>query len=184
MEPNESAERQISPYRLFVIFSQITLAGFGGAMFWARRRLVEREHWLTDREFVEFLTLGQLLPGPPGLNLTVLVGYRFGGWAGAVAAVGGFVGWPFLVVIGMGVLYQYYGALPIVQRALTGMSVIAAGLIFATFIKVAKVLPRRWQPVLFAILAFVGVGVLRWPLIWVIGALAPVALFAAWKAPA
>jgi hypothetical protein len=35
--------------------------------------------------------------------------------------------------------------------------------------------------VLFAILAFVGVGVLRWPLLWVIGALAPVALFAAWK---
>ena len=66
----------------------------------------------------------------------------------------------------------------------TAAQVYAAGLIFATFIKVAKVLPRRWQPVLFAILAFVGVGVLRWPLIWVIGALAPLALFAAWKAPA
>ena len=181
MESTESPKTRISPYRLFLIFSQITLAGFGGAMFWARRRLVEREHLLTDREFVEFLTLGQLLPGPPGLNLTVLVGYRFGGWAGAVAAVGGFVGWPFLAVIGMGVFYQYYGTLPIVQRALTGMSVVAAGLIFATFAKVARVLPRRWQPFLFAILAFVGVGVLRWPLIWVIGALAPLALFAAWK---
>jgi len=79
MEPTESPKTRISPYRLFLIFSQITLSGFGGAMFWARRRLVERERWLTDREFVEFLTLGQLLPGPPGLNITVLVGYRFGG---------------------------------------------------------------------------------------------------------
>ena len=84
----------------------------------------------------------------------------------------------------MGVLYQYYGALPIVQRALTGMSIVAAGLIFATFAKVARVLPRRWLPLLFAILAFVGVGVFRWPLLWVIGALAPVALFAAWKGQA
>ena len=181
MDDTGSPQMRISPYRLFLIFSQITLSGFGGAMFWARRRLVEQKRWLTDREFVEFLTLGQLLPGPPGLNLTLLVGYRFGGWAGAMAAVGGFVGWPFLVVIGMGVVYQYYGALPVVQRALTGMSVVAAGLIFATFVKVVKVLPRRWLPVLFAILAFVGVGVLRWPLLWVIGALAPAALFAAWK---
>lgn len=181
MDSTEAPVTRISPYRVFVIFSQISLSGFGGAMFWARRRLVDREHWLTDREFVEFLTLGQLLPGPPGLNLTVLVGYRFGGWAGAVAAVGGFVGWPFLIAIGMGVLYQYYGTLPMVQRALTGMSVVAAGLIFATFAKVVKVLPRRWQPVLFAVLAFIGVGVLRWPLIAVIGALAPLALLAAWK---
>jgi chromate transporter len=181
MDTTGSPQMRISPYRVFLIFSQISLSGFGGAMFWARRRLVEREHWLTDREFVEFLTLGQLLPGPPGLNLTVLVGYRFGGWAGAVAAVGGFVGWPFLVAIGMGVLYQYYGTLPMVQRALTGMSVVAAGLLFATFAKVARVLPRRLQPLMFAILAFVGVGILRLPLVWVIGALAPLALFAAWK---
>jgi len=184
MEPTDSSKTRISPFRLFLAFTQITLSGFGGAIFWARRRLVEREHWLTDREFVEFLTLGQLLPGPPGLNLTVLVGYRFGGWAGAVAAVAGFVGWPFLLVIGMGVLYQYYGTLPMVQRALTGMSVVAAGLIFATFAKVARVLPRRWQPILFAVLAFIGVGVMRWPLIAVVGALAPLALFAAWKAQA
>jgi hypothetical protein len=42
-------------------------------------------------------------------------------------------------------------------------------------------LPARWRPWLFAVLAFVGVGVLRWPLFWVMGALAPLALFANWK---
>lgn len=172
---------RLSPYRLFLTFFRITTSGFGGAMFWARRQLVEKEHWLTDREFVEYLSLGQLLPGPPGLNLTVLVGYRFAGGAGALAAVAGFVGLPFLVVIGMGVLYQHYGTLPMVQRALAGMSIVAAALLFATFARIVKVLPRRWQPLLIAVLAFVGVGVLRWPLIWVIGTLAPLAFLAAWK---
>jgi len=41
------------------------------------------------------------------------------------------------------------------------MSIVAAGLLFATFVKVAKVLPRRSRPWLFVMLAFVGVGVLR-----------------------
>ncbi len=181
MEQTELHKTRITPYQLFLTFSWITLSGFGGVMFWARRRLVERERWLTEQQFVELLTLGQLLPGPPGLNLTVMVGHRFGGWTGAAAAVGGFVGWPCLVVIGMGILYQHYGALPQVQRALAGMSIVAAGLLFATFVKVAKVLPRRSRPWLFVVLAFVGVGVLRWPLFWVVGALAPWALFAAWK---
>jgi chromate transporter len=181
MQQIESPKAWVSRYELFLTFSRITLSGFGGAMFWARRSLVEREHWLTERQFVELLTLGQLLPGPPGLNLTVMVGYRFGGWAGAAAAVSGFLLWPCLVVIGMGVLYEHYGALPQVQRALAGMSIVAAALLFATFVRMAKVLPARWRPWLFAVLAFVGVGVLRWPLFWVMGALAPWALFAAWK---
>jgi chromate transporter len=81
----------------------------------------------------------------------------------------------------MGVLYQHYGAMPQVQQALTGMSSVAAGLLLATVIKLATVLPRRWQSWLFGALAFVGVGVIRWPLLWVIGALAPWAVFAAWK---
>jgi chromate transporter len=85
------------------------------------------------------------------------------------------------VVIGMGVLYQHYGAVPQVQQALAGMSKVAAGLLLATVIKLALVLPRHWRPWLFGMLAFVGVGVVRWPLLWVMGALGPLAVATAWK---
>jgi chromate transporter len=174
-------ETKISAFALFLTFSRITLSSFGGAMFWARRELVDRQRWLTEREFVELLALGQLLPGPNVLNLTVLVGYRFAGWTGAAASVIGFLGWPCLVVIGLGVLHERYSSLPQVQQALAGMLPVAAGLLLANAIKNSMVLPRRWRPWLFGALAFVGVGVLRWPLVWVIGALAPVAVIAAWR---
>ena len=181
MEQSESLKPRVSRSALFVTFSRISLSSFGGALFWARRGLVERQRWLTEREFVELLSLGQLLPGPNVLNLTVMVGYRFAGWSGAAAAVAGYLGWPCLVVIGMGVLYQHYGALPLVQQALAGMSKVAAGLLLATVIKLATVLPRRWRPWLFGTLAFIGIGIIRWPLLWVMGALAPWAVLAAWK---
>ena len=181
MEQSESPAPCVSRLALFLTFSRITLSGFGGVMFWARRGLVERQRWLTDKEFVDLLTLGQLLPGPNVPNLTVMVGYRFAGWTGAAVSVAGFLGWPCLVVIGMGVLYQHYGALPQVQQALAGMSTVAAGLLLATVVKLVLVLPRRWRPWLFGLLAFGGVGVMRWPLLWVMGALAPFAVAAAWK---
>lgn len=181
MEQTESHEPRVSQLALFLAFSRISLSSFGGAIFWARRELVERQRWLSEREFVDVFTLGQLLPGPNVLNLTVIVAHRFAGWTGAAAAVAGFLGWPCLMVVGMGVLYQHYGALPQVQQALTGMSSVAAGLLLATVIKLAMVLPRGWRPWVFGALAFVGVGVMRWPLLWVMGALAPWAVFAAWK---
>jgi chromate transporter len=181
MEQTELHKPNVSRFALFLAFSRISLSSFGGAIFWARRELVERQRWLTEQEFVDLFTLGQLLPGPNVLNLTVMVGYRFAGWTGAAAAVAGFLGCPCLVVVGMGVLYQQYGALPQVQQALTGMSSVAAGLLLATVIKLAMVLPRHWRLWLFGALAFVGVGVMRWPLLWVMGALAPWAVFAAWK---
>jgi chromate transporter len=181
MDEEELHKAQVSRFALFLAFSRISLTSFGGAIFWARRELVERQRWLTEREFVDVFTLGQLLPGPNVLNLTVIVGHRFAGWTGAAAAVAGFLGWPCLIIVGMGMLYQHYGALPQVQQALTGMSSVAAGLLFATVVKLATVLPRGWRPWLFGALAFVGVGVLRWPLLWVMGALAPWAVFAAWK---
>jgi len=61
------------------------------------------------------------------------------------------------------------------------MASVAVGLLLSTALRMAAVLERRWLAWLFAALAFAGVGVMRWPLLWVVGALAPWAVFAAWK---
>ena len=171
----------VSALTLFLTFSRITLSGFGGMPFWTRRTLVERQRWLTEREFVELLALGQLLPGPGTLNLAVMVGQRFAGGMGATAAMAGLLGWPALIVSALGMLYQRYGALPVVHHALTGMSAVGAGLLLASGVRMAAVLPRQWRPWLLAGLAFAGVGLVRWPLMGVMAALAPFAIAAAWK---
>src|ERR1041384_750826 len=181
MNEPEAPKQNITPLALFLTFSRIAISGFGGLMFWSRYVLIERQRWLTERDFIELLVPSQLLPGPNMLNLTVMVGYRFAGWGGAAAAVAGFLGCPILVVVGMGIFYQYYGALPEVQRALTGMSSVAAGLLLAPVIKFMSVLPRQWLPWTFVAIGFLAVGVFRLPLLWVIAALAPFAIVAAWK---
>ena len=180
MTPDSQAPR-VTAGDLFLAFTQITLISFGGVLFWCRRMLVERRRWLTEQEFVELAALAQLLPGVNGINLVVMVGYRFARWAGVAASLAGFLGAPCLVVIVIGVLYQQYGEVPLVQDALRGMSAVAVGLLFSTAAKMATVLERRWLPWLFVMLAFVGVGVMRWPLLAIVVVLAPWAIAAAWK---
>jgi chromate transporter len=111
-----------------------------------------------------------------------MVGNRLGGLTGAAASIAGYLGWPVLVVICMGVFYQHYGTVPQVQQALAGMSKVAAGLLLATVIKLAMVLPRQWRPWLFGVLAFGAVGIMRWPLLLVFAVLGPCAVFLSWKA--
>jgi chromate transporter len=172
---------RVTPLDLFIAFTRITLISFGGVLFWCRRLIVVRNRWLSEQEFVEIVALSQLLPGVNGINLTVMIGHRFAGAMGAAAALAGFLGAPILVVTAIAMLHERYGEMPLVQSALTGMSAVAVGLLIATGAKVAEVLGRRWRPWLFVVLAFAGVGVMRWPLLAVLAALAPWAIAAAWK---
>ncbi len=177
----QTQDPAVGAFEFFISSSRIALTSFGSPPFWARRELVERKRWLTDQEFLEYLALGQLLPGPNVLNLLVMMGHRFAGWPGTFAAIIGFMGWPFLIVISLGLLHEHYGAIPMVHHAIIGMSAVAAGLLVATGFRMALTLPRHWHPWLLGVLAFIGVGILRWPLVAVLGVLAPYSVYAAWK---
>ncbi len=127
----------ISAWRLFLVFSKIAMTGFGGVMPFAYRALVEQYRWLTAEEFARYLALSQVLPGPTICNVALMIGKRYAGITGALAAMAGLIIAPFLLVIALGVAYQRFGKLAVVQDALTGMTAVAAGLVLSTAIKMA-----------------------------------------------
>jgi chromate transporter len=188
-------DEEIGPLRLFVTFSSLALSGFGGVLPFAYRTLVERSRWLDAREFAGLLAIAQVMPGPTICNLSVMIGQRYAGFAGSCAALAGIVAGPFFIVIGLGVAWQHYGGLSAVKHALGGMSAVAIGLILATGIKMGINLfkpgdanpprsrygsMRRIAQFALGALAFSGVGLLGWPLVAVVAALAPVAIALSW----
>jgi len=72
-------------FDLFAGFFIVGVCGFGGVLPWARRLIVEQRRWLTAAEFTEMLGLCQFLPGGNIMNVTIALGARFRGVAGAVA---------------------------------------------------------------------------------------------------
>jgi chromate transporter len=166
---------------LFLTFTRLTLYSFGGALFWSRRMFDEHKRWLTEQEFVEMLSVSQLLPGANGVNMAVMIGWRLAGFLGAAASLGGFIAAPCAIIVGLAVLYRHFGDAPLMRDALAGMSIVAVGLLIAMAAKIAQVLQRRPLPWAFALVAFTGVGVMRWPLLAVLAGLAPFAIAAAWK---
>lgn len=185
LQPGQTV--RIPSRTLFLAFSQMALMGFGGVLPFAYRMLVEKRQWLVDRDFSQYLAFSQMLPGPTICNMSILVGWRFNGLSGAVASFAGMLIGPMVVVIALGLLYASVATNPVVRHALAGMSAVAAGLVLATAVKMAVGMLKAEQraarialAAVFAVLAFVGVGLLRWPLILVALGLAPVAIASAW----
>ena len=163
----EPLSRPASATQLFLVFNRLALRGFGGVLPWAQRALVEEARWLRRDEFVELLSLAQVLPGPNVCNLALMVGERFFGLRGAVAALAGMLAAPLAIVMTLAVLYASVGSDPTVVRALQGMGAVSAGLILAMALKLLST-QRANRPAWFFVAAtFVGVGLLRWPLLWV-----------------
>lgn len=166
---------------IFLTFARIGLSGFGGVLFWMRRVLIQEKRWVTDEEMLEGLAIGQILPGPNVYNLSFMMGYRWFGLRGAFAAVGGLLAAPLVILISLGLLYRAFSDVLVLQHALRGMAAVAAGLLLASAVGMAATLPRRLVPWLFMLLAFGGVGLMRWPLLYVMAALSPFAVFLAWR---
>jgi len=158
------------------------LSGFGGVLPFVRRAVVERNRWLDDRQFVELLSMGQVLPGPNVINVALMMGLRFAGLRGALSAFAGLVLVPMMVVLSAMLLYEHYRDVAAVQRMLAGMTAVSAGLVLATGFKLAQSQSPTVRGVLVGVAAFVGIGLLRWPLVPVMAVLVPLGLLLEWRA--
>lgn len=180
MSPAPAGSPRVTPGDLFWSFLRVAVRGFGGALPWARRMLVEERRWLTAREFTETLGLCQLLPGANVVNVAVVVGARFHGAPGALLAALGLMGAPLVLVLGLGALYTRFGQAPGIDAALRGVGPAAVGLLVATGLRMAAPLAREPRSLVVLVTAFAGVALLRWPLVPLLVGLVPVAVVAAW----
>lgn len=181
--PEHDQETRVVPTKLglFLTFVKIGVVGFGGVGPWARRIVVEERGWLDEREYADVLAICGVLPGPNVGNVSVFVGDRFHGLVGSCLALTGLMSGPLTIMLALGYLYAWLGAIPAIDGAIGGIAAAAAGLFLGTGLKMAQRL--RFSPVELAILvgAFVAVGLLRWPLVPVILTLGPIGIVLAWR---
>ena len=172
----------ISRSQLFASFLKMGLLGFGGVLPWARRVIVDERRWLTDREFAELIGLCQVLPGPNVVNLAVIVGTRSRGPVGALLAVGALLFVPVGVMLLIAMFYAQVANVPYVRDGIAAASAAAAGLILGTATRLLVQARPPLRGMVTGGAAFIAVGILHWPLFWVIVALIAVGVTAEWRA--
>ena len=86
-------QKEFSFYKIFSEFFILGLYSFGGPtahIGFFQENFVKRKKWLSEKKFMEFVSLSQFLPGPSSSQVGFLIGLQNGSYWGGLAAWLGF----------------------------------------------------------------------------------------------
>jgi chromate transporter len=164
--------------RLFLTFLKIGSVLFGSGyvlLAFLRADFIDRLHWLTSKQLLDAVAVGQITPGPVFTTAT-FIGYLVAGTRGAAAAtVAIFLPAFFLVAIS-GPLVSRIRQSQTAGAALDGVVVASLALMGVVAFQLGRAAIVSWQTALIAIIS--GILLLRWKVnsAWLILAAAAVGL--------
>lgn len=102
------------------------------------REIVEKRHWASSEQLMDYYAVGQCTPGVIAVNTATFVGYQVAGNLGGIVATLGVV-FPSMVIITLiAGLLTHFAEVPAVQSAFAAVRVCVCVLIFNAVVKLWK----------------------------------------------
>jgi len=136
---------------------------------------VDAHGWLTTKEFLDGIALGQITPGPVFITAT-FVGYRVAGFVGAITATLGVFVPSVTAIILMADLHARIQNHPATRAIIKGLQAGFIGLIFSVTLQFAAKSLLSWPEWLIFTATFIYVGLLKKNSLWAILATVAIAL--------
>jgi len=145
----------------FLKVGAFTVGGGLTMIAFIQDQVVEQFHWLTPREFIDGLALGQFTPGPV-LMVAAYVGYKVAGAAGAVVAAGAAFLPSFVIMLAVLPVLDRVRKFTWTKAAMNGMGPAVIGVLAVSLFRLAPhALPDPWAT---AILVATITALLVWRL--------------------
>jgi len=149
--------------------------GYGGPAILAlmKRVVVHEKAWLTEEEFMNALSLSQILPGATGVSLWGYIGHKLRKSWGGILAPFSFVLPAMIAITALAWAYFTFGDLKFVHSIFMGLgALVVALLINATLIMGKSVFPKidrsSYKGIIIAALSFSGITFLHWNVVYII----------------
>jgi chromate transporter len=120
----------------FLKVGAFTIGGGLAMIAFIQDQVVGQFGWLTPREFIDGLALGQLTPGPV-LMIAAYVGYKMAGVAGAGTAAGAAFLPSFLIMLGVFPVLERIRKLAWVKAVMKGMAPAVIGVLAVSLFRLA-----------------------------------------------
>ena len=143
---------------LFLLFMKIGLFTFGGGyamISLIRREFIEKRKWITAPEFTDMIAISESTPGPLAINSATYVGYKIGGFWGALVSTVGVVIPSFVIIYVISLFLEQFLELTVVAAAFKGIQVAVAVLILTAGIKMFREMEKKPVTVAMAALVFI-----------------------------
>lgn len=111
-------------WKLFKNIFVISACTFGGGFViigMIKQKFTEKLHWISEEEILDMTAIAQSAPGPLGVNMAIITGYRIRKIPGALICTLGAVLPPLITVSVISVFYNQFQNNAIIARALQVM---------------------------------------------------------------
>ena len=138
-------------WKLFLEFFKIGLFTFGGGLSmlpFIEKAVVEKNKWMTDQEMIDMLAISESTPGPIAINLATYLGYKRGGFFGALVSTLGVIITPFVLMFCISLFLESILTNQAVQYAFMGVKVGVVFLLLKVSFTLIKSLKKDWFGIL------------------------------------
>ena len=136
----------VSLWQLCLIYLKIGVTGLGPIFLVdTHKQLVKNLRWIREEDFINGLALAQFLPGATYVSLTVYIGFKLRGVKGALISFFAFLFPSFCIMLLLSAAYFTFGSQPKVNVVYTGVTVVMAGLLPYTSLKMARSAIIDWR---------------------------------------
>jgi len=155
---------------LLAVFLKVGALLFGGGFAsipFLQQEVVQVRHWLTMREFIDGVALGQMTPGPVAITAT-FVGYKVLGLAGALIATVAVFLPSFFLLLGLIHVHRRVEKNPLVTGFLSGVLPAVTGVLLSAAIFMGRAAITGPVPALVALIAVLLLFRFRLDPIWLV----------------
>ena len=149
--------------------------GYGGPAILAlmKKVIVNEKAWISEEEFMNALSLSQILPGAIGVTLFGYIGHKLRKPWGGILAPFSFVLPSMIAITLLAWAYFTYGNLKFVHSIFMSLgALVIALLINATMIMAKSIFPKidhnYYKGITIAVLSFLGITFLHWNVVYII----------------
>jgi chromate transporter len=156
--------------KLLVTFGSMSLLLFGGGYVFIpmmQRVIVDANGWVTHKEFIDGIALGQIMPGPILIS-AAFFGYKVAGLLGAAAATAGMFGPPSILMIVCTHFLDRIKKSETIKAALRGIRSGVIGMIAAASVVVAQTAQPNWVSLLIFAATLVAILRFKVEVVWII----------------
>ena len=142
---------------LFLTFAKIGLFTFGGGLAMIsliENKCVDEKKWITHDEMMDVTVIAESTPGPIAINCATFVGYKRGGFLGAVAATLGVVLPSFVIIYIISVFLDNFLELTVISNAFKGIKIAVGFLILDAAFNIIKKMQKNTRSLSFMIASF------------------------------
>jgi len=138
----------------FALLSVLAIGGGTAVLPEMKSITVGQHHWLTDAQFRDVYSIGQIAPGP-NMLMVIVLGYKVAGFPGAGVAFGAFFFPCCLIAWGASRVWNHLGGSPWRDAVQRGLAPMVVGLMAAGMVAIARTAIVGWETIVIAVVVFV-----------------------------